>query len=80
MSIDLEALYNAILGNLGTLVILLTIMYGGFKRWWVFGWYATELSLRIKDLEQRLDRRTGQTDNATALASKVVDLAEKRTE
>lgn len=76
MSITLESILDLILGNLGTLVILLVILYGGYKKWWVFGWYSTELSKRIDKLEARLDKVSKED---TGLTDRVVTLVEEGT-
>lgn len=80
MTFSLEGVVEAILGNLGVLVTLLVIIYGGYKKWWVFGWYAKELSARNERLEQRVERISGLAGDATSLTTRVVDVVEKRTE
>lgn len=72
----LDNVLDLILGNLGTLVTLVFILYGGSKRWWVFGWYATELSKRIDRLEARLDKVSKED---TGLTDRVVTLVEEGT-
>lgn len=40
----MDELLQLLLGPFSSLVMLLAILYGGRKRWWVFGWYAQEVS------------------------------------
>lgn len=65
-----------ILGNLGVLVLLLFILFGGFRGWWTWGWYAAEQRDRIKQLEARLDRAMGAAESGTGLASRAIRQAE----
>lgn len=37
-----DALLSLLLGPLGVLVLLLLIIFSGWKRWWVFGWHYRE--------------------------------------
>lgn len=80
VDVSLNGIVNAILGNLGTLVTLLVILYGGYKRWWVFGWYAEELKKRNERLETRLDNLSGESKALTSVAEKAVTVAEQKTE
>lgn len=80
LQITLDGILDAILGNLGTLVTLLVIIYGGFKRWWVFGWYAEELKNRNERLENRLDSVSGEAKAVTSVAEKAVIAAEQKAE
>jgi hypothetical protein len=52
----------------GTIFLLGLILYGGWKRWWVFGWYAVEQDKRITKLETALERATRAADRATGVA------------
>lgn len=72
-----QQVIDGILGNLGVLVLLLVILYGGYKRWWVFGWYATELKARNERLENRIDKISGAAKSVTTLAETVTSVAEK---
>lgn len=76
----LQQVYEAILGQLGVLVLLLFIIYAGFKRWWVFGWYSKYLEDQNKRLEERLDRAIGQSEHATGLADQLRVAATKQIE
>lgn len=40
----MNELLNVLLGPLGTLVLSLLILFGGWKRWWVFGWHYAEVA------------------------------------
>ena len=72
MDITVKDILDAILGNLGTLVVLIFILYGGYKKWWVWGWYAQELKIRNDRLENRIDAFTGTTNSVTSLAERAI--------
>lgn len=72
-----QQVIDGILGNLGVLFLLLVILYGGYKKWWVFGWYANELKIRNDRLENRIDRISGAAKSVTTLAETVTSVAEK---
>lgn len=78
--ITLKNIFDAILGNLGTLVVLLVILYGGYKRWWVFGWYAQELKNRNERLENRIDNVSGAAQTVASIADKTATVAAKNVE
>lgn len=40
----MDDLLRLLLGPFGTLVLTLLILYGGRRKWWVFGWYAQEVA------------------------------------
>ena len=40
----MDSILNLLLGPLSSLVLVLVILYGGRAKWWVFGWYAVEVS------------------------------------
>ena len=64
----------------GMLFLLFLILVGGWKRYWVWGWYAVELQQRINDLEQRLERATRVAESGTAAADRATRVAERQTE
>lgn len=37
------------------LVFVLFILYGGYKKWWVFGYQMRECELRIEKMEEEKD-------------------------
>lgn len=51
-----ERAIELLLGNLGSLVILLGLLYAGYRGWLVPGWYARELKERNERLEARMTR------------------------
>lgn len=67
-------------GPFGTLMICLIIIVTGYKRYWVFGWYAQELKDRNKRLEDRIDKIAGQAKSITSVAEQTASLAEKKAE
>jgi hypothetical protein len=64
----------------GTIAVLLLIILGGWKRYYVWGWYADELRARIDQLETRLERATRVAESGTVAADRATRLAERRTE
>lgn len=38
----MDEILSLLLGPFGTLVLSLVILFGGWKRWWVFGWHYRE--------------------------------------
>ncbi len=64
----------------GTIAVLFLILIGGWKRYWVFGWYADEQAKRIAQLEARLDRATRVAEYGTAAADRATRAAERRAE
>lgn len=38
----MDEILSLLLGPFGTLVLALVILFGGWKRWWVFGWHYRE--------------------------------------
>ena len=64
----------------GMIALLFLILVGGWKRLWVFGWYADEQAKRIVQLEDRLDRATRVAESGTAAADRATRVAERRSE
>ena len=64
----------------GTIAVLILIIVGGWKRYYVWGWYADELRERAHQLEQRLERATRVAESGTVAADRATRLAERRTE
>lgn len=76
----IQQVFDALLGPVGLLVGLILIVWAGYKKIWVFGWYAKELIERNNRLETRLDTASKRLDAATELADKATKIAEKHTE
>jgi len=73
--VTIDRILELIFGQAGVIMVLLLILWSGFKGYWVWGSYAQELQRRIDRLEARLDRAlgagerlAGTTDRATRLA------------
>lgn len=62
----------------GMIALLFLILVGGWKRYWVFGWYAVEQRERIVDLEKRLERATRVAETGTAAADRATRVVERR--
>ena len=73
-----ERALELILGNLGVLVLLLIIMVGGFRGWWVYGRFYDAQARQIERLEERLDRALGAAESGTGLARQAIRQAESR--
>lgn len=64
----------------GTIAVLLLIIVGGMRRWYVWGWYADEQRARIVDMEQRLERATRVAETGTVAADRATRVAERQSE
>ena len=72
----IQTVIDGILGQAGVIVLLLVILWSGWRGMWVFGWYARELRERNERLEVRLDRAVGAAESGTGLARQAVWRAE----
>jgi hypothetical protein len=84
LDVTIEDLFKQLLGPVGALVLVIVVLWAGWKGYWVWGWYAKELKTRIielqndnKELNKRLDRSTGVAEGISGLASRATRLAEK---
>jgi hypothetical protein len=66
---SMDHLIQLLLGPAGTLVLALTILFGGWKKWWVFGW-------QYKDAVTEKNEWKEAALRGTALAEKVVSIKE----
>jgi hypothetical protein len=78
--VTIERVVELILGQAGVLILLLVILFGGSRGWWVFGWYAKEQRERINRLERQLERATGVAERGTDAADRATRLVERHTE
>jgi hypothetical protein len=76
--VTIQTIFDAILGQAGVIVLLLVILWSGWRGMWVFGWYASELRHRNERLEDRLDRALGAAETGTGLANRAIRRAEGR--
>lgn len=58
--------------GVGTLLIL--ILFGGYKKWWVFGWIYKESENRANKLEKERDDWRDLALRGTGLVEQTVDL------
>lgn len=65
----MDTVLTLIQGPAGALVLALLILYGGRKKWWVFGWQYTEL------LHERDEWKTAAL-RGTRIAERVVTIHE----
>lgn len=80
MSISLDQIISFLMGPFGTLFLALFIIYTGYKKYWVFGWYAEELRKHNIRLENKLDDVTHENRAVTSVAEKAVSVAEQKAE
>jgi hypothetical protein len=60
-SVTLGEIVN-IASKIGLGSLLIVILYGGARRWWVFGWYYDAKVMECEALQERLDRVAGLTE------------------
>jgi len=58
----------------GIVGILLLILVGGFRRWWVFGWYYNELMERHTNMRQERDAWKELALRSTNLAESLQEI------
>jgi hypothetical protein len=66
----MEQFLSLLLGPAGVTVLTLLLLFGGWKKWWVFGWYA-------KDKEAEAAEWKAIALRGTAVAERVAKIAEK---
>jgi hypothetical protein len=80
--VTIQTIFDAILGQAGVIVLLLVILWSGWKRYWVFGSYYVEmqqeLRAQLSKTEHRLDRALGAAETGTGLAASAIRQAEGR--
>jgi hypothetical protein len=66
------------LRDAGMIGVLVFIMYGGYKRWWVWGYQAEELRTQLADMRRERDAWQAKAmegaDKSVQLAQRAVDL------
>lgn len=60
--------------QIGVLGLLIIVLYGGYKRLWVWGWLYREQEARINKLERERDDWRDIALHGTTLAEATVDL------
>lgn len=58
----------------GVLGLLVIILFGGYKKWWVFGWIYRESEERTSKAEKERDDWRDLALHGTNLAEQTVDL------
>lgn len=64
----------------GTIAVLLLIIVGGMRQWYVWGWYVQEQRASIVKLEARLERATRVAEAGTDAADRATRVAERRSD
>lgn len=62
------------ISQIGVLGVLTVVLYGGYKRWWVFGWIYQQSEIRVEKLEKERDDWRDLALHGTTLAEQTVDL------
>ena len=65
--------------KLGTITLLIVILVGGFKRWWVFGWAYQSALARYEKLEDERDAWRTTALNASNVAADAFNDLRRRT-
>jgi hypothetical protein len=76
--VTIQTVFDAILGQAGVIVLLLVILWSGWKGYWVFGRYFDAQAKQIERLENRLDRAVGAAESGVGMARQVIRQAEGR--
>lgn len=66
----MDHILTLLLGPAGVTVLLLVITFGGWKKWWVFGW-------QYKDMETEKNEWKEAALRGTRVAERVVNAHEK---
>lgn len=61
----IDDLLQILLGPFGTLVLSLLILFGGWKRWWVFGWHYSEVAKERDEWKEAALRGTKIAETVT---------------
>lgn len=64
------------IGDLGVMGLLVVLMYGGIKRWWVYGWQYSEM---VADRDQWKEMALRGTELAERATNTVAAVSEPRT-
>jgi hypothetical protein len=67
-----------IVSQAGVVGLLLIILVGGFRKWWVFGWQYKEAIEQQKKIEQERDDWRNLALHGTNLAEQTVNLFRNR--
>ena len=71
-----QQILDAILGQAGVVILLLIILWSGWRGYWVFGRYYEEQTRRIDRLEHRLDRALGTGETLAGSVDRATRLVE----
>jgi hypothetical protein len=69
VALTLSELIKAV-SDLGVIGILVAVIFGGYRGWWVFGW-------QFKDLKQREKAATKERDDWRDLALRGTNIAQE---
>lgn len=61
------------LSRAGVVVLLLVILYGGFRRWWVFGWVLKESEDRCLEVAKDRNEWKEIALRGTGLAERLIE-------
>lgn len=77
LATDIPGLLKYI-SQIGVLGLLGFIIYGGYKKWWVFGWQYRDAESRTLKVEEERDGWREIALHGTNLAEQTVDLFKKQ--
>lgn len=80
----IQDILDAILGQAGVIVLLLIILWAGWKRYWVFGSYYTEMREQLqtqirderKEAKERYERALTTAETSTVQAARAIQRVE----
>lgn len=67
------------LSRAGVVIFLIIVIYGGYKRWWVFGWTYKESERRYEGMRQEKDAWRDTALESAKVATKAFREFERRT-
>lgn len=63
----MDHLIQLLLGPASSLILVLVILYGGWKKWWVFGWQYREKDAEKNEWKDAALRGTRVAERAVSL-------------
>ena len=67
MTLEELAKWVPVLNSMGVLVILVLVLYGGLKKWWVYGWLYEQTRADLREAKELLYSSQGLADRALRL-------------
>lgn len=70
---DIQVFFKYV-SQAGVLGFLIVVLYGGYRKWWVFGWIYRDSEVRTQKIEKERDDWRDIALHGTNLAEQTVDL------